>query len=378
MNEAFYKIKSNVRLKELCLKGLKQRYGTANKAIKNRLKYELEVIRKANGEECLLLLTEIVSFAKKERILLGPGRSTNAGSLALYAIGATKVDPLRFGLFFESFLNPETLKFPLVTLDVEAGQEDKILNNIEYKYGKGKVFIAATYDKTKYSPKIIYIGLKVLALIAQIIKEVKKSKGIELSIDNIPLTDKKVYNLISSGDTEDVFQFTGVGMRKLLLKLQPKTIEDLSLAICFYRPGVMEVLPKLLKRRNGTVPIKYLHPKLEPILKGTYGFIGYREQVLQIAVQLAGFTLAQADELVTGLSKKNPEVIKKQKCLFVCGASLKGVKEKTAERIFKELELYTGYTSNRAHSISWAILAYQAAYLKKYYLEEYKSFYKGQ
>ncbi len=367
MDKKYLKTRQDNTLLKLCLSNLKKLCGGITKAMKDRLCYELDVIKKSGKLETLELLRDIVQYSKKNNILLSPGRGPNAGSLVLYALGFTKVNPLTYGLYFECFLNPEKLQFPVVYFDVEAGKENKLLSFLENKYGKGKAAIAGSYDKTKYSPEVAYIGLPVLATIANTLKVIEKSKGVKIDIDDIPLNDKKVYQLISSGDTEDVFPFTSGGIIKTLKELKPATIQELSLPTALYRPGLVKILQELLKRRKSKAAVKYLHPKLKPILKETYGLIAYREQVIQIAVQLAGYTLAQAEKLRYDFEKKIPGDIKKQKCFFICGSSALRVPEKTAEKIFDLLKQSAGYTSTKSHSISWAILAYQSAYLKTYH-----------
>ena len=369
--QQYFELKQTPRIKELCLENLKQKYGKVAKNIEERLSYELEIIRRCGAEDRLLLLLDLIEYAKKQNIMLSPGRGTNAGSLVLYALGVTNVNPLRYNLFFERFLNPEKLEFPVVYLDAEDTKAYKLVDYIEKKYGKGKVALAASYDKTIYFPEVVFVALKVLSDISNTIKVVKNKKLVLPDIDDIPLNDHRVYTLIASGETDDVFQFASTGMRKKLKEFKPKRIEDLSLLIALYRPGGIGTLKQLIKLRKKRSTVKYLHQKLEPILKETYGLIAYQEQVMQISVQIAGYTPAQGDKLRYDLTRRIPVEVKKQKCLFICGASTLGIQEKKAEMIFKQLERYVGFTFNKSHSISYAILGYQTAYLKYHYRKEY-------
>ena len=350
------------KFEELCLKGLKQKYGHITKGIKYRLNYELAVVRRAGAIDYLLFLEDIIEFTKQNSILTSPGRGTAPGSLVCFSLGITKVDPIRYGLFFESFINPELLKYPAICFDVDREKKDKVIAYIENRYGK-KEEAGRAGDLNN---EVTIIGSNILAVISDTLKTIEQLKGKIINIDAIPLDDKKVYQLISNTDTDDVFQLADHRMRKVLGKTKPQNIKELAILISLCNPQWSNKTDIFVKRKT----VKYLYPKLEPILKETSGVIIFQEQVLQIVISLAGFSLSQADKFRIVLNRKNPKQVRKQKDLFLYGAEKRGIAQVTAVKIFDELVL-SSPCAIKAHNYSYAVLTYQSAYLKTYYPNEY-------
>ncbi|MDR0676563.1 MAG: DNA polymerase III subunit alpha [Elusimicrobiota bacterium] len=221
--------------------------------------------------------------------------------------------------------------------------------------------------------KMDFLGLKNLSIIDDTIELIKKYRNINIDIGNIPLYDKKTYNLLNEGKAIGVFQMESSGMRELLKKIKIENIEDIIALIALYRPGPMGsgMLEDFVNRKNGKSKIKYAHPSLEAILKDTYGVILYQEQVMNIAVEMAGFSAVQADNLRKAMGKKNQEIIKKEKNNFIQGAIEKGVKKEVAGKVFNDIEKFGGYGFNKSHSTAYGILSYRTAYLKANYPIEY-------
>ena len=217
--------------------------------------------------------------------------------------------------------------------------------------------------------KMDFLGLSTLTLIDDALKEIKRTEGIDLEIDNVPLDDPKTYRIFQDGAAYGIFQFESSGMRELLRKAKPDRLEDLIVLNALYRPGPLKagVVDDWVERKHGKRDVKYELPQLEPILADTYGVIAYQEQVMRIAQAVAGFTLGQADVLRKAMGKKDPKVMAKQRESFLEGARAKGVSEKKAIKLFELIEYFAGYGFNKSHSAAYALLAYQTAYLKANY-----------
>ena len=217
--------------------------------------------------------------------------------------------------------------------------------------------------------KMDFLGLSTLTLIRDCLVEIKRTEGIELDIDAIPLDDPKTYNVFGEGAAYGIFQFESSGMRELLRKAKPERLDDLIALNALYRPGPLKsgMVDDFIARKQGRTEIKYELPELEPILSDTYGVIAYQEQVMRIATALAGFSLGQADVLRKAMGKKDPKVMAKQREAFMAGARAKGINEKKATKIFDLMEYFAGYGFNKSHSTAYAFLAYQTAYLKANY-----------
>jgi len=221
--------------------------------------------------------------------------------------------------------------------------------------------------------KMDFLGLRTLTVISNALKIIEHTHGEELDINNIPLNDKKVYKMLSKGNCAGVFQLESEGMRDLVKRLKPENIDDVTALLALYRPGPLGsgMIEDFINRKKGIIEIKYAHPRLEPILKETYGVIVYQEQVMKIASELAGFTLGQADILRKAMGKKQKRVMEKQRELFIKGAQKNNIKKNTAAKISDLIVYFAGYGFNKSHSVSYAFISYQTAYLKTHYTIEY-------
>ena len=474
-------------LRHLAEKGLKDKYGDRITAEhRERMEYELSVIEKTGFSSYFLIVQDFVNWAKKQGIVVGPGRGSAAGSFVSYLIGITDIDPIKYGLLFERFLNPERVSMPDVDMDFADDRRDEVLDYVKKKYGRDHVAQIITFgtmaaraavrdagralgypydfcDKTAkiipmfstiedalknviefkqlyesdpaakklidsarklegvarhasmhacgvvitknpvtdYTPlqnitghkegivtqyssstkssfvekigllKMDFLGLKNLTIIQNTLNIIKKTKGANIAISEIPLDDKKTYALLQKAQTTGVFQLESSGMKRYLKQLKPSVLEDVIAMVALYRPGPMDWIPDFIARKHGRKKTEYLHPKLEPILKKTYGIAVYQEQVMQIAQHLAGFTLGEADVLRKAMGKKIFKLIKEQRIKFIEGAVKNGVNKKTAEKIFAFIEPFAGYGFNRSHAACYALIGYQTAYLKAHYPAEF-------
>ncbi len=471
-------------LRQLCVEGLKKRYARITPELQSRLDYELSVIRKMNFASYFLITQDFVWYAKNNNIPVGPGRGSAAGSLVAYATGITDVDPMRYNLLFERFLNPDRVSMPDIDIDFCIERREQVINYIRDKYNKDSVAQIITFGTMKaksvirdvgrvlglpyaevdriaklvpqdlkmtlkkglelskelrevpkqdethknliefsavlegmhrhasthaagvvitpgpltdYVPlykapnsddkvtqvemtsledigllKMDFLGLRNLTVIDKTLVMIRENHGENIRIDKIDLTDPKVYKLFAEGGTIGVFQFESQGMREYLKQLKPTCIEDLIAMNALYRPGPMENIPEFIARKHGRQKTDYLHPEMEEILKETYGIIVYQEQVMQISSKIAGFSLAQADEMRRAMGKKKAEMMAAFKVEFVEGAvKNKGLTKKKAAEIFELLEKFAQYGFNKSHSTAYAIIAYQTAWLKTYYPAEF-------
>ncbi|HHS13672.1 MAG TPA: DNA polymerase III subunit alpha [bacterium] len=456
--------------------------GPVTPELEKRLEYELSVIEKMGFSSYFLIVADFIQYARKHDIPVGPGRGSAAGSLVAYALGITNVDPIKYNLLFERFLNPERVSMPDIDIDFCYENRDRIIGYVKKQYGgdtnvsqiitfgsmktrgvirdvgrvlkipyaevdriaklvpalpgitldqalakvpelkelsgrkpydeliayskvlegmarhasthaagvviapgdlmnfvplykSGKEDITTQYDMNSLESigllKMDFLGLRTLTVIDQTLKALK-NKGNQVDIQNIPLDDEETYNLFAKGLTVGIFQFESAGMRDYLKKLRPGCIEDLVAMNALYRPGPMEWLDNFIERKHGKIPVDYIHPDLEPILKETYGIIVYQEQVMQIANSIAGFTLNKADELRKAMGKKKHALMQKYRNDFITGAiQHKGLEREEAEKIYDKIEKFAGYGFNKSHAVCYAIVAYQTAYLKAHYPLEF-------
>jgi len=470
-------------LKELCLKNLPKRYSKKRKEVIERLNYELEIIKKTKFSSYFLIVQDLVNWAKNQGIVVGPGRGSAASSIVSYLLNITNVDPLKYGLIFERFLNPERISMPDIDLDFADTRRDEVVRYIEKKYGKKQVagiitfgtmaarvavrdvgrvlgfpysfcdqlaktipqnfsleqalektqelkdFIASNKDAkkiidialklegvvrhssrhacgiviapkelTEYTPlqydvsgkeksiisqyemhaieslgllKMDLLGLKNLTLLETAIKLIKKTRNVDIKLEEIPLTDKKTFRLLQKGETIGCFQLESSGMRSYLRELKPTNFEDIIAMVALYRPGPMRLIKNYIDGKHKKKKPTYLHPKLRPILEKTYGVCVYQEQVLQIAKDLAGFSLGESDILRKAVGKKIPKLLQEQKDKFIQGCLKNKISRKIAEQIFSFIEPFAGYAFNRSHATCYAMIAYQTAYLKANYPEEF-------
>ncbi len=472
-------------LERLVRQGMKEKYGENPPAEhQSRLAHELSVIKKMGYESYFLIVWDFVNYARKNGIPVGPGRGSAAGSLVSYALGITEIDPMRYGLLFERFLNPERISMPDVDTDFCRDRRQEIINYVAERYGRGHVAQIITFgtlgakaairdvgraldipyqevdriaklvpegpnvsirealevepvlsgmykdDNTVkdlldvaqrleglsrhasthaagivISPaplsslvplyknptdgsittqfdmgsidemglvKFDLLGLKTLTIIDKTTRFIKEG-GVDFRPSEVPVDDKKTFDLLGSGQTAGVFQLESAGMRDILIKMGPERFEDLIALVALYRPGPIGsgMIDDFLKRKKGLVPVKYDLPQLKDILDETYGVILYQEQVMQIAHKLAGFSLGQADILRKAMGKKKPEEMEKQKDAFVKGMVSNGIQEAKARKLFDLMAKFAEYGFNKSHSAAYAYIAYQTAYLKAHYPVEF-------
>ncbi|MDH5781400.1 MAG: DNA polymerase III subunit alpha, partial [Dehalococcoidia bacterium] len=219
--------------------------------------------------------------------------------------------------------------------------------------------------------KMDFLGLSNLTILAKATETVKEKRGISIDLQSIPLNDSKTFKLLASGETKGIFQLEGSGMRRYIEELKPTNFSDIAAMIALYRPGPMEQIPTFIKAKQGIIPVHYPHPALKEILEETYGVIVYQEQVIFIAQALAGYSLGQADIFRKAMGKKIPKVMKKEEKNFIAGANKKGISTELAKEVFSLIEPFAGYAFNKAHSVSYALIAYRGAYLKANYPTEY-------
>lgn len=488
-------------LRHLCEKGLEKKYGIIKadghyilgpegkipaalslEKIIERMEYELGIVFKMGWPSYFLIVSDFVNWAKNNKVVVGPGRGSAAGSLVCYLAGITNLDPLLYDLLFERFLNPDRISMPDIDMDFADIRRGDVLSYVEQKYGQdhvaqiitfgtmaakaavrdvGRVLgapyeycdrisksipmfttlseaiaevpevkdiynnepegkrildyakrlegvarhtsthacgvlitpkplteyvpiqYASSSDKTVISQyslhpvedlgllKMDFLGLKNLTIIESALRIIKKTRGLEIDIDNLPLEDEASYRLFQQGETTGVFQFESSGMKRYLRELKPSEFEDIIAMVALYRPGPMEWIPDYISGKHKQKVVSYLHPKLEPILSKTYGVAIYQEQVMQISRALAGFTPGEADVLRKAMGKKIASLLAEQKEKFIDGCVKNGVYKELAEKVFSFIEPFAGYGFNRSHAACYALIAYQTAYLKSHWPTEF-------
>ena len=452
---------------------------------KKRLDHEIKIIIEMNYSGYFLIVSDYIKWAKQNRIPVGPGRGSGAGSLVAWCLSITDIDPIKFNLIFERFLNPDRISMPDFDIDFCEEKRDLVFEYLNKKY-KDSVAHIITFGKLKarmvirdvgrvlglpygfidnickmipfdpsrpmslqecinveprlqklikddkrvdrlvnlslkleglnrnvathaagvviadkkltetvplykdnsadlllpstqfdmYSAenagliKFDFLGLKTLTVIDKAQKLIGKINP-EFNIEKINYEDQKVYELLSSGKTVGLFQLESSGMKDALVNMKPNRLEDIIALVALYRPGPMSNIPTYNDCKNGKREPDYLHPKLEQILKPTYGVIIYQEQVMQIAQILSGFTAGEADILRRAMGKKKRAELEKQKQRFVDGAYNNGISKDIAAGIFLKIEPFAEYGFNKSHAAAYAVIAYQTAYLKTYYPHEF-------
>jgi len=468
-------INSKDFLHKLALKGLNKRLNKeVSQEYSNRLDKELKVIDEMGFNDYFLIVYDYVLYAKKNHILVGPGRGSAAGSLVSYCLGITDIDPLKYNLLFERFLNKERVTMPDIDIDFDALKRQKVIDYVINKYGEKKVvgiitfntlgakqvirdvgrvldlnqslidtlakacpkdlltsykenknlhklvnssselkklydialhleglprhvsvhaagvvmskydidetiplyknqlgMYVSAYSKDYLEPlgllKMDFLGISNLTLIDEVINNIRKDTNLNITFENIPLNDEQTIKTFASGDTEGIFQFEAPGMIKFLKELKPTEFSDIVAATSLYRPGPMDSIPTYLERRRNPHIITYLDPSLEEILKETYGIIIYQEQVMQIAVKMAGYTLGEADILRRAMSKKNETVLLKEKDKFISGSIMNNYSEETAGKVYNLILKFANYGFNKSHAVAYAMIAYRMAFLKTHF-----------
>ncbi len=468
-------------LEKLAHDGARRRYGEVTPEVDARLRHELAIINKMGYAGYFLIVMDFINYARSRDIPVGPGRGSAAGSLVSYCLGITNIDPLKYNLIFERFLNPERVTMPDIDIDFCYERRDEIINYVKRKYGENNVTQIITFgtmaaravirdvgrvlkirygevdriaklipptpsmtlpkaletvpelnrlsaqdevhtqlinysrvleglarhasthaagvvitpdELTKFTPlykspqgevttqydmrcledigvlKMDFLGLRTLTVIDKTVKALKR-KGVDIDINNVPLDDAETYELFCNGETVGIFQFESSGMREYLRKLKPQVFEDLIAMNALYRPGPMEWIDDFIQRKHGLKQIAYLHPRLEPILRETYGIIVYQEQVMRIASELAGFSMGKADLLRRAMGKKKPELMARQRSLFVEGCRKNDIPEDLANQIFDMMDKFAGYGFVKPHATCYAFVAFQTAYLKRHFPREF-------
>lgn len=481
-------------LKRLCMDGLKQNYPNdyhENGKPYTRLLYELDMINKMGYVDYFLIVWDFINYAKQNGIPVGPGRGSGAGSIVAYTLHITGLDPLKYNLLFERFLNPERMSMPDIDVDFCYERRQEVIDYVSRKYGNNRVAQIITFgtmaargvirdvarvlgvplqkadrlakmvpnvlgitlekafamnsdlqneynsneesrklfdmakllegmprnssthaagvlisarDVTDFVPvqrndnvittqftmtileklgllKMDFLGLRTLTVIRDTINMINDS-AVHNEKD-IPLNDKKVYEMISSGDTSGVFQLESGGMRTFLQSMRPECFEDIIAAISLYRPGPMDSIPKYIKGKQNPSSVNYITPELKPILDVTYGCIVYQEQVMQIVRDLAGYSLGRSDLVRRAMSKKKHDVMEKERQYFIYGMKDEngnqvvpgcvnnGIDVKAAEQIFDEMNAFASYAFNKSHAAAYGVLSVQTAWLKYYYPVEF-------
>lgn len=465
----------------MCRYGLKKRYGdNPTDEVKERLEYELSVITKMGYTDYYLIVWDFIAYAKSKDIPVGPGRGSGAGSLAAYCIGITDIDPIRYKLLFERFLNPERVSMPDFDIDFCYERRQEVIDYVIRRYGQDRVAQIVTfgtmaakaavrdvarvldmpysvgdmvsklipqslhitlekalevspelkklYDTdikahaiietakaiegmprntsthaagvvicdapvsdhvplmcrddvtaTQYTMtaleqvgllKMDFLGLRNLTIIHDCEKEIQK-KHPDFSVKNIDYSDMETFEMLSRGETVGVFQFESEGITQLLVKLKPRSIEDLTAAVSLYRPGPMDSIPKYLQNRACPESISYPHPILKDILDVTNGCIVYQEQVMEICRKMAGYSYGRADLVRRAMAKKKHDVMEKEREVFVEGSVKNGVPEDVANSVFDEMAGFASYAFNKSHAAAYSVVAFQTAYLRCHYPVQY-------
>ncbi len=472
-------------LQELTRAGLRRRYGpNPGQAIEARLADELAVIEKMGFAGYFLVVWDFIRHAREQGIAVGPGRGSSAGSLTAYCLGITNIDPMRYGLLFERFLNPERVSMPDMDIDFADDRRDEVIRYVADKYGRDRVAHIITFGTlgakaairdvgrvlgmpyadvdriaklvpnfplnitlddahqkslplaemvrsqasikelwdiartlegcTRHAsvhasavvisdepldahiplyrdpkrPELItgyamgpieklgllkmdFLGLRTLTVLANTVALIRESRGVVLDLDTIPLDDPKTYQLLGEARTFGVFQLESSGMRDALRGLKPERLEDVIAMVSLYRPGPMDLISDFIARKHGRSKIVYEHPAMEKFTRETYGIMVYQEQIMQIASEMAGFTMGEADTLRRAMGKKDRDLMAKQRDKFIVGCTERGTAAAKAERVWELMEKFAGYGFNKSHACAYALVAYQTAYFKTNYPVEF-------
>ena len=486
-------------LLRLTYQGLLQRYNGASKEeaekldpdeiipklsdeVRERAEMELGVMGNMGYEGYFLIVQDFINWGKSQGIVFGPGRGSAAGSIVAYALNITDLDPLKYGLLFERFLNPDRISMPDIDVDIQDTRRDEVIEYCAKKYGEDHVSNIATFGKmfgrmavrdvarvlevpyaesdrlaklvpppnqgrhiplsvsikedadlrneyennptakevldyaiqlegtirshgvhacgvviapdtlANYIPlemaqkgvvatqfpmgeveelgllKMDFLGLSNLTIINNAMRIIRKAYEKEINLSELPLDDKKTYELFQRGDTTGVFQLESAGMKRYLRGLKPTTFEDIIAMVALYRPGPMQFIDSFIRRKHGEEEITYLHSGMKNSLKNTYGILVYQEQFMQISKEWCGFTGGQADTLRKAVGKKKIDLMKKVKPEFVEGAvKVGGATKEIAETFWTQLEEFANYCFNKSHAACYGLIAYWTAYLKAHY-----------
>ena len=483
----------NSYFRELCQTGLKARYENITEEIQNRLEYEISVIEQMGYVDYFLIVWDFIKYARDNKIMVGPGRGSGAGSLVAYSLKITNIDPIKYKLFFERFLNPERISMPDIDIDFCYERREEVIDYVIRKYGTERVAQIITFgtmaargairdvgralnipysevdviakkipmtigmtlskamelDKdfkeladndykikelidislkveglprhtsthaagvliskdevTEYVPlsrnkdiittqfnmveleelgllKMDFLGLRTLTVIQDAVNLIKKNHNLDISFDKCNYDDKNVYEMFAHADTLGIFQFESSGMRSFLKEFKPAKFDDIAAANALYRPGPMGQIPTYVKNSQHPEQVNYLHPLLEQSLSETYGCMVYQEQVMQIVRDVAGFSMGRSDLLRRAMGKKKMKIMQEEREHFIYGkadengnveingAIRNGVSEKIANDIYDLMIEFAKYAFPKAHSVAYAAVAYETAFLKYYYPVEF-------
>src|SRR3972149_5867477 len=341
----------------------------------DRLEKELKVIKGMGFPGYFLIVMDFIDYAKGRDIPVGPGRGSAAGSLVAYSLGITNLDPIKYNLLFERFLNPDRISLPDIDIDFCFEKRDEVIRYVTEKYGPDNVTQIITFGQMKARAcirdvekiglvKFDFLGLKTLTVVDRTLSLVKENKGVDLDMDALPQDDRKTFELVASGNTNGILQLESSGMKELLKKLKPSTFEDMIAAVALYRPGPLQsgMVDDFIKRKNKEVDARHDLPQLRDILDNTYGVIVYQEQVMEISKVLAGFTPGDADILRKAMGKKLPEEMVIQRTKFLDGSKKNKVEQKKAEKIFDLMAKFAGYGFNKSHRAPYGLIAFHTAY----------------
>ena len=494
--DKLYRIKFEADyLAKLAYEGAKRRYGDPlSQEVKERVRFELHIMKTMGFPGYFLIVQDFINSARDELgVMVGPGRGSAAGSVVAYCLGITKIDPLKYDLLFERFLNPDRISLPDIDTDFDDDGRGKVLKWVEDKYGhencahiitystmatKNSIKDVARVEKvpledanrlckaipdrlpdglkmnlknailctpalreaeasaneklantikyakmlegtvrgtgihacgfiicrdpisdwvpvstaddpdfkdtktncTQYDGHVIestglikmdFLGLKTLSELREACLNIKRTRGIDIDLDTIPIDDTKTYELYQQGRTIGTFQFESSGMQKYLRELHPTVFEDLIAMNALYRPGPMDYIPDFIKRKNGLEPITYPIPCMEKYLKDTYGITVYQEQVMLLSRQLSNFTRGESDALRKAMGKKKKDIVDQMKPKFIEGGKKNGHDPKILESIWTDWEKFASYAFNKSHAACYSWVAYQTAYLKANYPAEF-------
>ncbi|MEK7862368.1 MAG: DNA polymerase III subunit alpha, partial [Chloroflexota bacterium] len=467
------------QLRQMAEAGVTRKYGAITPELRARLDREIEVIGKAGYAGYILIVQDFIRYAHENDILTAV-RGSAGGSLVNYAIDLTDIDPIKYGLIFDRFLNLERYTPPDIDVDFMDDRRDEVIAYVTKKYGVDRVAQIATFNtmlaraavrdvarvlgmsygeadrvakvipfgvdladarrmvgelrdmeqephvqrlldlaekveglvrstgthaagvvitrepltnlvplerskkaeaiQSQYEDKSLdklgvlkfdFLGLGNLTILHEAMRLIRETRGVVIKREDIPLDDRRTFDLLGSGETTGMFQLESAGMRRHIRDLKPDRVEDVMAMVALFRPGPMDYIPTYIRRKHGQEPVTYAHPSLEPVLKATYGVMVYQEDVMAVTQALAGFTMGQADVLCYTIRKKIKEKLDSQKVKFVEGCLRKGLHGDVIEQVWKDFEPFARYGFNRAHAAIYGVIAYHTAYLKANYTIEY-------
>lgn len=474
-------IENRIYLRQLCERGLAERYPGGGSELQQRLDRELGVIEQMGYVEYFLIVWDFINYARSQKIMVGPGRGSAAGSIVAYTLHITDIDPIRYHLIFERFLNPERVSMPDIDVDFCYERRGEVIDYVIRKYGADHVAQICTFGTLKakaavrdvgrvldvsyaetdaiakaipfglkmtidealqinpelkaryeqepvvhrvldlsraiegmprhvsthaagvvisrdpidtYVPlyqtekgpstqfnmttieelgllKMDFLGLRTLTVIRDALEMIQTNHGVRLDFSGMEYDDPEVYRMISSGNSQGIFQLESGGMTQFMKNLKPDCFEDIVAGIALYRPGPMASIPTYIANKKDPSRIRYLHPLLEPILSVTYGCLVYQEQVMQVVRDLAGYTYGHSDILRRAMSKKKKDVMLSEREQFLRGAKERGVPADTADQIFNQMISFAEYAFNKSHAAAYAVVGYETAYLKAHYSVEF-------